>query len=150
MVKISKTGFLLLLALTAVSGVARGDCIKINGMAYCGPGRCVEVNGEAYCSPFELGDAIVANGQPACGPGKCAEVNGVAYCSQYPQGDIIVVQGVAYTGPGRCIRDANDTPVCAAQQWGDCTLVNGLAECQGGEQTDSAELAQGCDLGQLQ
>lgn len=148
--KLNTACLALLLAMVAISHTALGDCIKVNGMTYCGPGRCVNVNGQAWCSPFKLGDAVVANGQPACGPGNCAIINGMAYCSQFNQGGIIVVNGMAYTGPGRCIRDANDTAVCSAQFGGDCTLTNGLATCQGGEQSVSAELAQGCELGQLQ
>jgi hypothetical protein len=104
----------------------------------------------AFCSPNEYGGAIVTNGQAFCGAGRCTLFNGQAYCSQYPSGGIIVVNAQVYTGPGQCVQDANGVASCSAQPSGTCEIINGLAVCQGGSQTDLAELGQSCVMGQLQ
>lgn len=147
--KLNLTNILLLIGVVGFTNIARGGCIEINGMSYCGPGECVEVNGMAYCSPHEFGHAIVTNGRAFCGPGRCTVTNGRAYCSQYAEGGIIVVNGRAYTGPGACV-EASGAASCSAQPGGTCEIINAIAVCQGGSQTDLANLGQACVMGQLQ
>lgn len=133
----------LIIILIALSSIALGDCIEINGKNNCDKGGCVEVDGGAYCSKYEGGEAVVHNGLAYCGAGKCANNNGHVYCSQFPGGGIVENNKTLWTGKGECLI-YNTNAYCSSEKQGKCVIENGSVKCQGGWMREKAMRAERC------